>query len=191
MSDAQWAAQDEDDEGELVDGFLVEEEVPTLRHAIAVAWLLRILGNWAVPRGGIVGPDVKFLLRRGRGRKPDVALFFPRDRPPPGGGVVRHPADVFIEVVSAAPSDVRRDRILKADEYAAFGVRFYWLLDPNARLLEIFELGAQGRYERALGVAAGPAETVPGCEGLSFDLDTLWAELDRLGPDEPSDPNDV
>jgi Uma2 family endonuclease len=102
---------------------------------------------------------------------------------------VRRPADVFVEVVSSAPSDVRRDRIAKADEYAAFGVRFYWLIDPEARTLELFELGTQGRYTRALGATKGRIDVVPGCAGLALDLDALWSEIDRLGPDEPDEPS--
>lgn len=27
-------------------------------------------------------------------------------------------------------------------------------------------------------------EVVSGCEGLQLDLDALWAEMDRLGPEE-------
>ena len=50
---------------------------------------------------------------------------------------------------------------------------------PEARVLEIFELGADGRYVIALTAADG-AHPVPGCEGLVLDLDALWAEVDRL-----------
>ena len=93
------------------------------------------------------------------------------------------PPSIIIEVISASPRDVRRDRSEKPDEYAAFGVRFYWLIDPGARTLEIFELGTDGRYARALGASEGTID-VPSCPDLRLDLDALWAEIDRLGPEE-------
>ena len=39
MTLEEWAAMPEDDEGELVDGVLVEEEMPDLTHETVVAWL--------------------------------------------------------------------------------------------------------------------------------------------------------
>jgi Uma2 family endonuclease len=80
-------------------------------------------------------------------------------------------------VVSPSPADQRRDRITKLTEYAAFGVRFYWMLDPSARTFEILELGPDGRYVHVLGATEGR---------LSLELDELWREIERLGPEEPS-----
>jgi len=71
-------------------------------------------------------------------------------------------------------------------DHAAFGVRLYWILDPQLRSLEIFELGADGRYAQALGATSGSLEEIPGCEGLRLDLDALWWEIDRLADESGS-----
>ena len=84
-----------------------------------------------------------------------------------------------MEVISSSARDVRRDRIEKMEDYAAFGVRFYWLIDTDDRTFEIFELQAGGRYLRVLGASEGAVDA-PGCEGLRLDLDALWAEIERL-----------
>jgi Uma2 family endonuclease len=184
-----WAALPEDAPGELRDGLLEEEEVPDLTHEIAVLWLGALLRAWAVALGGFAfGSEVKYALSHLGGRKPDLSVFFAGRPALPWRGPVAVPPDLAVEVVSPSPADPRRDLITKLAEYAAFGVRFYWLLDPSARTLEILELGADGRYVHVLGAAEGTRSEIPGCAGLTLDLDELWREIDRLGPEEPSRP---
>ncbi|HEY6727987.1 MAG TPA: Uma2 family endonuclease [Polyangiaceae bacterium] len=176
----QWASLSEEEPGEFVAGFLEEEEVPDLAHESVVAWLIATLKMWLAGRGGFVfGSEVKFAVTPSRGRKSDVSVYFPGRTGLPRRGVVRIPPDVMIEVLSEGRRDAHRDRIDKPDEYAAFGVRWYWLFDPAGRTLEVFELGADGRYVRAFAAASGKLQA-PGCDGLVLDLDELWAEVDRL-----------
>lgn len=122
---------------------------------------------------------LKLAVRPRTGRIPDVAVFFGGRKVEPYGAV-RTPPDVVIEIVSREPRNERRDRVEKPDDYAAFGVRWYWLVDPELRSFEIWELGADGRYARAFAALAGKMEPIPGCEGLSLDLDALWAKVDGL-----------
>jgi len=183
-----WADMDEDEPGELVEGRLVEEEVPSFLHEAVVAWLIRVLDVWASTRGGwVFGSETKIGMRElRRGRKPDVVMYLPRSRPPARGrSMVTRPPDVVIEVLSPQPRDVRRDRVEKMDEYARFGVPFYWILDPQNRLMEIYERIEGGSYMRRFAAVQGIHE-VPGCEGLLMDLDALWMRLDAL-PDEDED----
>ena len=98
---------------------------------------------------------------------------------------MRVPPDIVVEVISPSPRDERRDRIEKMDEYAAFGVAWYWIIDPRLLSLEIFEL-TSGRYARAARATEGRLETVPGCPGLQLDLDEIWSEIARLeAPQNP------
>ena len=180
---AQWAARPEDEPGELVDGRLVEEEMPDLVHETVVAWLFRVVQPWLRERGGrLFGSEVRLRVSPSRGRKADVVGWFPGHPRLPGRGAVSIPPDLVIEVISPTPTDDRRDRIEKADDYARFGVHWYWLVDPHARALEIFEL-SDDRYVRMLVASRGQVGDVPGCPDLSFDLDGLWAEVDELAID--------
>ena len=180
MTLAEWADLEEDEPGELVDGVLVEDEDVGYLHDTVGAWLAHLLFGWAIPRGGWVAiSDARFGVAPRRGRKSDLSVYF-QGRKPPAHGLITVPPDIMIEVLSPRPKDARRDRVEKMNEYAAFGVRFYWLVDPPLRTLEIFELGADGRYTRAVGVTGGVVDPVPGCEGLSIDVDALWALVERL-----------
>jgi Uma2 family endonuclease len=44
--------------------------------------------------------------------------------------------DLVIEILS--PSTADKDRVLKKNIYARFGVREYWIVDPDARSIEVY-----------------------------------------------------
>ena len=68
---------------------------------------------------------------------------------------------------------VQRDRVEKAQLYARHGVRHYWLVDPEARAIEAFEL-AEGQYRRTARLA-GEATFVPSLfPGLAIPRSSLW-----------------
>ena len=48
------------------------------------------------------------------------------------------PPDLVVEILS--PSSRRKDRTTKAGLYARYGIAHYWILDPNERMIEIYEL---------------------------------------------------
>jgi len=176
----EWASLQEDDSRELVDGVLEEDEMPSFVHETVVRWLLVLLDAYFRPRGGLVaGSGVKLAIHPQRGRMADVVCYA-AGRRPEARGLVRLPPDIVVEVVSPSAADARRDRVTKPEEYAAFGVQHYWLVDPELRSLEIWERGGDGRYVRAAAAVNGKVEPVPGCAGLAVDLDALWAEVDRL-----------
>ncbi len=188
---SEWYELPENEPGELVDGRLEEEEVPDFVHEFLVALLAQTFTNWVVPLGGVVGgSDAKLAVGAKRGRKPDLTVYLPGTTMPPRRGLIRVPPDVAVEIISPKPRDTRRDRVEKLDDYAAFGIRYYWLVDPELRTVEILELGDDGRYVHALGAAAGVIDPVPGCAGLTVDLDQLWRTIDRLAAEESttSDP---
>jgi Uma2 family endonuclease len=179
MSLAEWADLDEDVEGELVDGILEEEEMATFLHEIVVGWLMATLRTWARRRGGFVGgSEMKLAVGPRRGRKPDLCVFLRGAAPKLLDTLVRMPPHLVVEVTSPRPRDARRDRVDKLADYARAGVSYYWILDPQLRSLEVYDLGRDRRYAVALTAGAGRVRA-PGCPGLRLDLDALWAEVDE------------
>ncbi len=193
MTLAEWASLPEDEAGEFVDGHLVEEEVPDAPHEVIVSWLMFLLTTWCRAHGGrVLGSGSKYAVSPRRGRIPDITVFFRRDRKLPNRGALSHPPDIAIEVVSPTPRDGRRDRVEKVTEYAAFGARHYWLVDPRLRTVEILRLQEPGQYVIAKTAGEGVID-VPGCEGLTLDIDAMWREVDEsveLAPEKDPESGD-
>ena len=179
MTLEEWAALDEDVEGELVDGMLEEEEMPTFLHELVVMWVAAALRSWARRRRGfVVGSETKLAVGPRRGRKPDLSLFLPRALPALPDALIRVPPHMVVEVTSPRPRDVHRDRLDKLADYARAGIRLYAIVDPQLRSLEVYELGRDGRYAVARAAGRGRVR-MPGCPGLVLDLGTLWKEVDE------------
>jgi Uma2 family endonuclease len=179
MSLKEWADLDEDVEGELVDGVLEEEEMPSFLHEILVAWFIQTLRSWVRRRRGhVAASELKIAVGPRRGRKPDVSVFLPSALPEPSAPLVHTPPHLVVEVTSPRPRDTQRDRVDKLADYARAGIGLYLLVDPQLRSLEVYELGRDGRY--AVAAAAGSGRVrVPRCPGLVLNLDTLWDEVDE------------
>lgn len=179
MTLEEWAALDEDVEGELVDGMLEEQEMPTFLHELVVMWIAAGLRSWARRRRGfVVGSETKLAVGPRRGRKPDLSLFLPGALPALPDALIRVPPHLVVEVTSPRPRDVHRDRVDKLTDYARAGIRLYAIVDPQLRSLEVYELGRDGRYAVARAAGRGRVR-VPGCPGLVLDLGTLWKEVDE------------
>jgi Uma2 family endonuclease len=183
MTVAEWEALDADVEGELVDGRLEEEEMPTFFHEALVSFVLAALRAWLHPRGGAaLASEAKLVVGPRRGRKPDVIAYLPgTPLPARRRSASSAPPDIVVEVITPTPRDRRRDRIEKKAEYFAMGVRQYWLIDADARTVEV--LGSEGgRVIELLSASAG-AHAIPSLDGFVLDVDAMWADAERF-PDE-------
>jgi Uma2 family endonuclease len=179
MTVEQWGDLDEDIEGELVDGLLEDEEMATFLHELVVMWLARVLGAWARRRRAYVaGSEAKIAVGARRGRKPDLSVYLRGRAPGLADSLVRIPPHLVVEVISPRPRDARRDRVEKINDYARAAIRYYWILDPQLRTLEVLELAGNARYRVAVARSRGRFR-IPGCPGLVLNLDDLWSEVEE------------
>jgi len=84
---------------------------------------------------------------------------------------VRGAPDLIVEILS--PGTARRDRVEKAKLYARHGVGHYWLADPEARILEVYEL-TEGQYRRTANLADDDSFSPSLFPGLTIALSSLW-----------------
>ena len=165
MTLEEWAELDDEIEGELVDGLLEEEEMPSFLHEMVVSWLIVTLHAWARRRGGrVAASEAKIAVGPRRGRKPDVSVYMRSQMPAAADRLITVAPYLVAEVTSPRPRDTRRDRIDKLRDYARAGIRYYWILDPQLRSLEVFELG-RGRSLRGRAHGGGRPYTRPGLFG--------------------------
>jgi Uma2 family endonuclease len=165
---------DEDDPRELLDGHLVEIEVPNWTHEAIVATLIGTLEPWARAKkaGRVLASGYKVRIGERRGAMPDVQFFrtgnIPVDQQK---GLERGHPDLAIEVIS--PTGRSKDSVRKLYDYAAIGAPEYWLVDPEARTLTRMVL-REGVYSIVEAVEGDAVFRPEGFDGLEIDLARLW-----------------
>src|ERR1700727_1113742 len=126
-----FVALEEDDRRELIDGELVEVEVPNFQHEHIVAMLCFFLTGWAEGgRGGrAIASGYKVRISERRGVMPDVQFYAQGNDAPMGQdtGLVEGRPDLVGDLVS--PSGQRYARVKKLRYYADHGIPEYWLID--------------------------------------------------------------
>lgn len=171
----EFVALDEDDPRELIDGELVEVEVPNEAHEHAVAELVYGLMAWGEAHAGtrVFASGYKVRVAPKRGVMPDVQLFLPTNPRKRGNdqGLAKGHPDLVVEIVS--PSSRRYDRVIKLRYYASIGVPEYWLVDPEARTVERLVLGEKG-YVIVQVEADDEIFRPPMLEGFALHLARLW-----------------
>ena len=159
---------------EIVDGMLFAEPSPRRAHQEAVGNLFAILHGYvrAHDLGKVYVAPFDVILDPRTTVVPDL-VFVVRDRLAivAERGVEAAP-DLLVEVLS--PGTARRDRVRKLNAYARHSVRHYWLVDPEVKTLEAFEL-VEDAYRLAAAVGDDD-ELRPGVfPGLAISLPDLWA----------------
>ena len=139
---------------ELWDGELITSPAPSFYHQEVTFRFGRQLYEWVSKHklGKVVLAPIDMVLSPHRVAQPD-GVFISQERLGIIGRVINGPVDLAVEVISLG--DRHRDRIEKRDLYEQYGVREYWLIDPEARTVEVLHLD-NGRYQ--LHVRATPGE---------------------------------
>lgn len=110
---------------------------PAVNHNRVIANLMRIFGNYL--RGKhceAFAGGVDLHLDEENVLLPDVMIVSNLEMIHPNG--VFGVPDLVVEVLS--PSTARRDRGIKMETYARFGIKEYWLILPLERMVEVYLL---------------------------------------------------
>jgi Uma2 family endonuclease len=162
---------------ELIDGEHLVTPSPNLRHQWISRNLFRVLDSHVTTHdlGRVFYAPLDVLLSDVDVVEPDL-LFVSRERSSLlGRANVQGPPDLVVEIVS--PSHRRQDEVLKRDLYDRAGVVEYWLVDPEAETVKVFQRDGH-RYGRAqlLSLRDGDALASPQLAGLTIPLAVVFAE---------------
>lgn len=135
-------------------------------HAKLLARLVTALGNAidAAVCDATVLVEIDWIVTKDTVFRPDITVVC---GPEPAGHVLRPPA-LIVEVLSEATRG--RDTQFKRDLYAAQGVAWYVIADPDAASVEVLSLRDDGYVATALP-AAGESLTIELCSACRITFD--------------------
>jgi Uma2 family endonuclease len=114
--------------------------------------LVRFLSNWFeayLETHPIVElREAPFVMRLKTHREPDLQIILHQHLDHLTETYTDGAADLVVEVVSE--ESIKRDYEDKFKEYAAGGVREYWIIDPLKQEAHFYVLNAEGHYQRVM-----------------------------------------
>ena len=165
---------------EIIGGELVTHPRPSPRHAQVETSLADELvspfhkgkggpGGWWIlvepeihfGKDDILVPDLAGWRREKLPKLPEAAFF---DLAP----------DWVCEIIS--PRTAHDDRTRKRDIYATNKISWLWMIDPDARVLEAFELSGDGQWQLLAAHANNDQIAIPPFAEAPFQLGALWAD---------------
>ena len=129
---------------ELFDGELVMTPSPTRRHQEIVGKLYRRLAEFVDDRslGEVYIAPLDTIFDQYNVLQPDI-LFVSKERlAEVGRERIEGAPDLVVEVLS--PSTFHKDLRRKMRVYSQFGVREYWIVDPEVRSVELYTRAGEG-----------------------------------------------
>ena len=171
-----YALLPEDRRYEVVDGELVVTPAPTPFHQIVLLRLMKLLDAFVESHraGTVLLAPCDVVLSRYDVLQPDILFVSSERRPIIGEKYVGPAPDLVVEVLS--PSTADRDRTAKAKRYATFGVREMWLVDPDARTIEVLVNEGDGFRREALHGEADLVRSVV-LSGLEFPVSPVFRPI--------------
>ncbi len=159
----------------LLDGLCFREPMPTVHHQIIADNIAELLRHHArSTRAGLAVGAIDIHLDARNCPAPDVCFISAarRNRLDHRGlhGIA---PDLCVEVLS--PSTASRDRTQKAQLYARYGCREYWLVDPDRLTVEVLRVGGDGAFVPAGVYAPGEVFESVAVAGLCVQVREVFA----------------
>jgi Uma2 family endonuclease len=164
----------EDQKADLINGVIYMQSPPSILHELVFGLLFHLLDLYVRRKklGIVIGSRAAARLSEYDGPEPDI-MFISKERQ----HLVQHAfvdgaPDLIVEITS--PSTAHIDRGIKKQQYAAGGVREYWMIDPIKRTAEFF-INHHGQWETIPVTADGVFRSMA-VSGFWLNSNWLFAE---------------
>ena len=165
---------------EIHDGELSVTPAPNPQHQRVSASLFVVLRRHVDERGlgEVLYATIDVILADASIVQPDIVFLDHSRRSAISQRGIEGPPTLAVEILS--PSTTAIDRTTKRQLYARYGVPYFWLVDPEARMIEALVLEG-GTYVLAVR-ASGPRPVgLPPFPDLGLVVESLWPATDPRG----------
>lgn len=149
---ADYLTWDESERWEIIEGTPYMQATPSRAHQKILMELSRQISNYLIDKSCEVYPapfcvrldleksekDIKNVV------EPDISIICDTSKLDERG--CKGSPEMIIEILS--PSTVKLDRVIKLNKYEKAGVKEYWIVEPDQKLVNVFLLEPSGRYGR-------------------------------------------
>lgn len=150
---------DENKKMEFINGEIIFQSPAKLRHTNSIKLLTKVLDTYVeINDLGYVGGEKMLISLTRNDYEPDICFFDKAKSRSFKPDQMQFPApDLAVEVLS--PSTEKFDRKTKFQDYAAHGIREYWIIDPKSEVVEQYILQDE-KYELLLKSGNGEINSV-------------------------------
>lgn len=170
----------EDERCEIIDGIPYLQAAPSPSHQLISGELHRQFANYLQDKPCKAYP-APFCVRLTKGDEtqnedikkvvePDITIVCDKFKIDDKG--CNGTPDLIIEVMS--PSSIKHDRVTKFNKYEKSGVREYWIVEPEGKIVSVFVLQSNNRYGRPEIYTDDEKITVSIFPELIVDLNTVF-----------------
>jgi Uma2 family endonuclease len=145
------AMPDDGNRYEVIDGELFVSTAPSWFHQFAMNELLFAIRSYLETNPiGYVNSGVGVIFDQFNGVIPDLVYLSNERMKTVGGNRLSGAPEIVVEVLSPGAKNEARDRVVKQQLYHENGVSEYWILDLDARSVEIHVAGRTGGFQSKL-----------------------------------------
>jgi len=171
-------APDDGNRYEVIEGDLYVSAAPSFFHQqVLLKLAFAIEMHLRERRTGTVVPGVGVVFDQFNGVIPDlVYLSQERKKHILEGGRLTAAPEIVVEILSPGATNEKRDRVVKRKLYSTRGVHKYWIIDCEAKSVEVYRKRKEGGLKLAANLHAEDDLTSSVLPEFRLPLSQLFAE---------------